>query len=67
MRFLKNGVLICVCLLIYLAGFLALRRFQSEGARLKTCALLSAPLLIWLAYQKVSLFAEKYATERKAL
>jgi len=48
-------------------GYLAMRSIQLEGASLKTCVLMSAPLLIWLAYQKVSLFTEKYATKRKAL
>lgn len=65
MRILKYGALLCVCLLIVLTGYLAMRSIQLEGASLKTCLLLSAPLLIWLAYQKVSLFAEKSTTERK--
>ncbi|ECI4151930.1 hypothetical protein ACX13C_25995 [Klebsiella oxytoca] len=65
MRILKYGALLCVCLLIVLTGYLAMQSIQLEGASLKTCLLLSAPLLIWLAYQKVSLFAEKSTTERK--
>lgn len=65
MRILKYGALLCVCLLIVLTGYLVMRSIQLEGASLKTCVLLSAPLLIWLAYQKVSLFAEKSTTERK--
>ncbi|EHB7806972.1 hypothetical protein JY851_004322 [Salmonella enterica] len=67
MRVLKYGALMCVCLLIVLTGYLAMRSIQLEGASFKTCVLMSAPLLIWLAYQKVSLFTEKYATKRKAL
>ncbi|ECC3555229.1 hypothetical protein AU825_23920 [Salmonella enterica subsp. salamae] len=65
MRILKYGALLCVCLLIVLTGYLAMQSIQLEGGSLKTCLLLSAPLLIWLAYQKVSLFAEKSTTERK--
>lgn len=65
MRVLNAGVLICVAVLVCLTGYLSLRSFQSEGASLKTCVLMSAPFLIWLAYQKVSLFAEKITTERK--
>lgn len=59
MRVLKYGVLICVAALAYLS-------FLAEGASLKTCVLMSAPFLIWLAYQKVSLFAQKFTTERKS-
>ncbi len=66
MRALKSGVLICVAALVWLTGYLSLRRFQAEGASLKTCALMSGPPLIWLAYQKVSLFAQKFTTGRKS-
>ncbi|EBX8239657.1 hypothetical protein CC757_18655 [Salmonella enterica subsp. enterica serovar Newport] len=66
MRVLKYGVLICVAALVYLTGYLSLRSFLAEGASLKTCALMLAPPLIWLAYQKVCLFAEKITTERKS-
>ena len=66
MRVLKYGVLICVAVLVCLTGYLALRSFQVEGASLKTCALISAPFLILLAYQKVSLFAQKFTTGRKS-
>ncbi|AGF80346.1 hypothetical protein V2Z46_004291 [Salmonella enterica] len=65
MRVLNAGVLICVAVLVCLTGYLSLRSIQSEGASLKTCALMSAPFLIWLAYQKARLFAEKITTERK--
>jgi hypothetical protein len=64
MRFLKNGVLVCVCLLICLAGFLASRSFLSEGTSLKTCALLSGPFLIWLFYQKVCQLVESEIKSR---
>ncbi|HCM1918453.1 TPA: hypothetical protein N3A33_004466, partial [Salmonella enterica subsp. salamae serovar 28:r:e,n,z15] len=50
MRVLKYGVLICVASLIWLTGYLSLRSFQAEGGSLKTCALMSGPFLIWLAY-----------------
>ncbi|EAQ9101673.1 hypothetical protein ACFK5S_004350 [Salmonella enterica subsp. enterica serovar Saintpaul] len=66
MRVLNAGVLICVAVLVCLTGYLSLISFQSEGASLKTCALMSAPFLIWLAYQKARLFAEKITTERKS-
>lgn len=66
MRVLKYGVLICVAALVWLTGYLSLRSFLSEGASLKTCALMSGPFLIWLAYQKACLFAEKITTERKS-
>ncbi|HFR8653471.1 hypothetical protein [Escherichia coli] len=66
MRVLNAGVLICVAVLVCLTGYLSLRSFQSEGASLKTCVLMSAPFLIWLAYQKACLFAEKITTERKS-
>lgn len=66
MRVLKYGVLICVAALVYLTGYLSIRSFLAEGASLKTCTLMSAPFLIWLAYQKVSLFAQKFTTERKS-
>ncbi|PLC60465.1 hypothetical protein B9P82_24710 [Citrobacter sp. L55] len=66
MRVLKYGVLICVAILVCLTGYLSLRSFQAEGASLKTCALMSGPPLIWLSYQKVSLFAQKFMTERKS-
>lgn len=65
MRVLKYGVLICVASLVCITGYLSLRSFQAEGASLKTCALMSALFLIWLAYLKVSLFAQKFTTERK--
>ncbi|EMD4714591.1 hypothetical protein VQ335_004341 [Salmonella enterica] len=65
MRVLNAGFLICVAVLVCLTGYLSLISFQSEGASLKTCALMSAPFLIWLAYQKARLFAEKITTERK--
>ncbi|WNI84153.1 hypothetical protein [Citrobacter portucalensis] len=65
MRVLNAGVLICVAVLVCLTGYLSLRSIQSEGASLITCALMSAPFLIWLAYQKARLFAEKITTERK--
>lgn len=66
MRVLKYGALMCVCLLIVLMGYLAIRSIQLEGASLKTCMLISAPFLIWLAYQKACLLAEKITTERKS-
>lgn len=66
MRILKYGALLCVCLLIVLTGYLAMRSIQLEGGSLKTCVLLSAPYFIWLAYLKASLFAEKITTERKS-
>lgn len=59
MHFIKNSVLICVCILIYLVGFLALKNFQSEGVSIKTCALISGPCLIWLAYKMINLISEK--------
>lgn len=65
MRVLKYGVLICVAALVCLTGYLSLRSFQAEGGSLKTCALMSGSFLIWLAYQKVSLFAQKFTTGRK--
>ncbi|WP_370605769.1 hypothetical protein [Citrobacter braakii] len=65
MRVLKYGVLICVASLVCLTGYLSLLSFLAEGASLKTCALMLAPPLIWLAYQKVSLFAQKFTTGRK--
>ncbi len=61
----KYGVLIYVCLLTGLMGYLAMRSIHLEGASLKTCVLMLVPLLIWLAYLKVSAFAEKYATKMK--
>ncbi|SUY95294.1 Uncharacterised protein [Citrobacter freundii] len=66
MRVLKYGVLICVASLVWLTGYLSLRSFQAEGGSLKTYALMSGPFLIWLAYQKVSLFAQKFTTGRKS-
>ncbi|ECV2306877.1 hypothetical protein H7D82_000862 [Salmonella enterica] len=66
MRVLNAGVLICVAVLVCLTGYLSLISFQSEGASLKTCVLMSAPFLIWLAYQKARLFAENITTERKS-
>ena len=66
MRVLKYGALMYVCLLIVLTGYLAIRSIQLEGASLKTCVLMSAPLLIWLAYQKACLFVQKSTTERKS-
>ncbi|EBE4178358.1 hypothetical protein M1740_20910 [Salmonella enterica subsp. enterica serovar Montevideo] len=65
MRVLKYGALMCVCLLIVLMGYLAMRSIQLEGASLKTCVLISAPFLIWLAYQKACLFVQKFTTGRK--
>lgn len=59
MRVLNAVVLICVAVLVCLTGYLSLHSFQAEGASLKNCALMSAPFLIWLAYQKASLVAEK--------
>lgn len=66
MRVLKYGALMCVCLLIVLTGYLAMRSIQLEGASLKTCALISAPFLIWQAYQKACFFVQKSTTERKS-
>lgn len=66
MRVLKYGALNCVASLVYLVGYLSLRSFQAEGGSLKTCALMSGPFLIWLPYQKVSLFAQKFTTGRKS-
>ncbi|EAW2451554.1 hypothetical protein AHU44_22765 [Salmonella enterica subsp. diarizonae] len=66
MRVLKYGALMCVCLLVVLTGYLAMRSIQLEGASLKNCALMSAPFLIWLAYQKACLFVQKFTTERKS-
>lgn len=66
MRVLKYGVLMCICFLIVLTGYLAMRSIQLEGASLKTCALMSAPFLIWLAYQKACLFVQKSTTERRS-
>lgn len=66
MRVLNAGVLICLAVLVCLTGYLSLRSIQSEGASLNTGALMSAPFLIWLAYLKVSLFAQKFTTERKS-
>lgn len=66
MRVLKYGALMCVCLLVVMTGYLAMRSFQLEGSSLKTCALISAPFLIWLAYQKACLFVQKSTTERKS-
>lgn len=59
MRFIKSSVLVCVCIIIYMAGFLALKSFQAEGASLKTCVLMSGPFLIWLAYQGIDLIIYK--------
>ena len=63
---LKYGALICVAALVWLTGYLSLRSFQAEGASLKTCARMSGPPLIWLAYQKACLFVQKFTTERKS-
>ncbi|EEA8822830.1 hypothetical protein GMF55_20245 [Salmonella enterica] len=65
MRVLKYGALMCVCLLIVLMGYLAMRSIQLEGASLKTCVLILAPFLIWLAYQKACLFVQEFTTGRK--
>ncbi|WP_289347146.1 hypothetical protein [Pantoea stewartii] len=59
MRFIKSSILVCVCIIIYMAGFLALKSFQAEGASLKTCVLMSGPFLIWLAYQMINLISER--------
>lgn len=57
MRLINSGVLVCI--LIYIAGFLALKSFQSEGASLKTCVLMLGPFIIWLAYQIIGLISER--------
>lgn len=59
MHLIKSGVLICVYILICLVGFLALRSFQSEGASLKTCILMSGPFIICVAYLMISLISER--------
>lgn len=63
MRFIKSSILVCVCIIIYMAGFLALKSFQAEGASLKTCVLMSGPFLIWHAYQMINLISEKIRIE----
>lgn len=54
MRYLKGITLVCVCTLICLVFFLTLRNYQTEGVSLKTCMLMSGPLLIWFIYTKLS-------------
>lgn len=66
MRIYKYVGLAFVCCLIYLFAYLAINNVQSEGASLKTCALMSLPFFIWLAYQKAFLFFQKSTTERKS-
>lgn len=60
MRYLKGITLVCVCTLIYLVFFLTFRNYQAEYASLKTCMLMSGPLLIWFIYRKAqALFFSK--------
>ena len=59
MRIYKYTGLAFVCCLIYLFAYLAINNFQSEGASLKTCALISMPLFIWMVYQRVTAMSEK--------
>lgn len=54
MRTIKYAVLVFVCGLIYLMAYLAINNFHSEGVSLKTCALISMPLFIWMVYQRVN-------------
>ncbi len=59
MRIYKYTGLAFVCCLIYLFAYLAINNFQSEGFSLKTCALISMPLFIWMVYQRVTAMSEK--------
>jgi len=52
MRIYKYTGLAFVCCLIYLFAYLAINNFQSEGASLRTCALITMPLLLWMVYQQ---------------
>lgn len=66
MRYLNVITMVFVCALIYLVFFLALRNYQEEGVSLKTCMLMSGPLLIWFIYTKLSalFFSQREPGER---
>ncbi|MEW5020272.1 hypothetical protein AB1Y73_25285, partial [Enterobacter hormaechei] len=59
MRVYKYTGLAFVCCLIYLFAYLAINNVQSEGASLKTCALITMPLFIWMVYQRITAMSEK--------
>ena len=59
MRIYKYTGLVFVCCLIYLFAYLAINNVQSEGASLKTCALITMPLFIWMVYQRITAMSEK--------
>ncbi|EWG67618.1 MULTISPECIES: hypothetical protein [unclassified Enterobacter] len=64
MRIIKCFGLVLFCCLIYLIAYLALKNFQSEGMSFKTCALIAAPLLIWMVYLRVnSIYGNLHVSE----